>query len=450
MDIYAREGNLKGAQTLFAQMEAPDSAKYRLMIKAYGNCDRADLATEVFQTMVDDDSVEPTLEVYNTLINAWAESTRPESAEQAFAVLRRMEQDETCAKLGIRPDVVTYNTLFKCLAASKNSDACIKAEAVLKEMEGRFLAGATSVKPNAISYNLCIKACLQAGASERIDAVLERMKVSDSPPNLRTYNEILNHCSRQGTRESAERAEEILADLNEMSRASPSMKPDIYSYTLVLKACATSGEANALNKTWKIYQQMRSATIEPDFVVYATLISVFAKSPDSVQVNRAASLLKYMENSSHEGSRPETQHYMAVVRGLINIGHVENATAVLTGFADAYASGQTGRDRPLPPAIHAVAMAWLEAGDLVRATLFVEHMQALHGAQRLPRGPDLTTYVRLVAEWAKSGHPSKEVYETKIIAQIEALGGDRDLVALMRKIAKRSSDREPGYTRHPN
>ena len=136
--------------------------------KSLGNSDRAYQTTELLHSMLQDSRVEPIVKIFTSLIDALAKSLQPDAVEQAFVVLRLMEQDVKCLK----PDVITFRTLLKCLAASKGSDTERRAEAVLEDMERRHCAGDTDMKPYVIAYTLAIKACFRAGDLARADAVI--------------------------------------------------------------------------------------------------------------------------------------------------------------------------------------------------------------------------------------------------------------------------------------
>lgn len=425
MDIFAREGKAVEAESLFFQIERPDAVKYGLLIKAYGKCDKADRAAEVLQKLLQDDHVEPNVEVFNSLLNAWAESTLPEAPERAFDVMRLMEHGEKCMKLGLRPDVIAYNTLLKCLAETKSSDTCLKVEAILDLMERRFNAGDKRAKPNAISYNTAIKACFRAGEPERADAMLKRMEKSDTPPNIRTYNDSLHQYSQLCTQGAAIKSEQILAEMRDLADFTPSLKPDVFSYSLVLNAWARLGTANAAERMWLVYEQMKSENVKPDIVIYTSLITSLAKSIQTDHVDRAASLLRTLEDSKQRDLRPDYRQYLPVIKGFVNVGDPENATQVLFRFIEAYDDCKTGQDRPVHSVFHLLTVAWVESGDLVGATSFLEKIQAMRDTKRIPRGPDLTTYHYLLAAWNASKHPEADLHKRTLRARISLwLGSD--------------------------
>jgi pentatricopeptide repeat protein len=430
MDTYARCGKIDQVESVFENMENPGVVEYGVLIKAYGNAGKFNRATEVLQQLLLESRVPPVVDLFTSLIDAWADSSQPDAAEQAFAIMRMMEEDEKCVELGVRPNVVTFSALLKCLAASTSSDACIKAEAVLDDMEGRYCAGDTRAKPNQISYTLAMKACFRAGDLARADAIMRRMEASDTPPDLRTYSGILQHYSQLGTPATAERTEQILAYMKELAKTNPLLQPNVFAYTIVLNAWAGSGDPNATNRMWKVYEQIKSDGVQMDTVFYDSLLNYLSKSRKRVALQRAVLLLQEMENGKRSDLLPNSRQYTAVINGFINAGDMENATLVLLRSVEAYVNSKNDGAKPFPSTFHLLTMAWIKSGNLVKATLLLEKMQELHETKRLPMGPDLGTFYTLLSCWGQSSHPKKDLYKTKMESKIAALQhGRRALTA---------------------
>jgi pentatricopeptide repeat protein len=423
MDIYARCEKLDKAESLFENTKNPGIIKYGVLIKAYGNAGRVDLAMEVLHRMLKDSRVEPNANIFNSLINQWAESSRPDAVEQAFDVFHLMEKNEKCLELGVRPNVITFSALLKCLAASPRSDAGGRVEDVLDDMERRYRAGDTHMKSNPITYNLAMKACFQGGDLARAEAVMKRMEQSGTPPDIRTYSDILQHYSQIGTPAAAERAEQILAYMNDLAKSNPSLQPDAFSYNIVLAAWARSGDPNAANRIWKIYEQMTTDQIDLTTATYNTLISFLAKSRKLEDVQRADLLLQTMENINRTGILPDYRHFLPVMKGFANMSDPESATRILIRNVEAYIKGKNDEAKPIPPHFHLAVTAWIRYGNLEKATSVLQKMQELCDANRLPEGPGMRTYQTLLAAWMKSTHPKKDLYTTKLIAMMDRIGG---------------------------
>lgn len=416
MDIYILSGNIDR----FVISENPDEYECALLMRAYAKSGKVDEAKDLVHKMQNNPLNKPDTSIFNRLIYAWAESTRPDAVEQAFAILKLMDQDDKCLKLGIRPNIITFHGLLQCLAASKRGDAeaARRANAVLDDMECRYLAGDESVKPNKIAYTLALKICLRAGDLKSADAVMKRMEQSDTPPDVRTYSEILNHYSKIGTPAAAERTEQILAYMKDLAKANPLLKPNLFSFNIALNAWIRSGDPNATGRSWSLYEQMLSDGIKLDFASYCVLITFLSKSNKRDDLKKADLILKLMENSA---SRPDAWHYCLVMKSFINAGDVESAANTLLRSVEQYVNGKNDGGKPSAFKFNLVSYALIRSGDLEKATLFLEKMQGLRDTNQIPVGPDLRTYEALHAAWKKSAHQEKDRYISKIENQMAAM-----------------------------
>lgn len=500
MDIYARAGMLDQVEALFDSSPDPDVVRCGVLIKAYGNCDRADRATDIVHHFLKpDNTVAPNIDIFTSLIDAWAESSRGDAVEQACAVIKLMEENERCRSLGIRPCVVTFSALLKCIseskAASTASDiSCQHVESILDTMESRYMAGETNVKPNQISYTLAMKTCFRAGNLAKADAIMKRMEQSDTPPDIRTYSEILQHYSQMATPAAAKRTEQILSYMTELSRSMPSLKPNMYSYSIAMNAWALSGDPDSANRMWKIFERTKQEGLAMDIVFSTALITFLSKIKQRKAMQRAWSVLQEIENGTvHADHRPNARQYMAVIQGFVQAGDAENATLVLLRLVEVYVnSGVPNANKstlprddidfafdnnnttqswgnsipeqkkkshdsgyePRPSMFHAVALAWIRKGNLIKATALLDKMVELASdtaststttntntansenpggedairttaaivasPSMIPHGPDVGTYNVLLRHWLASSHPDKDVYATKIRNHIDA------------------------------
>lgn len=97
MDMYARIGTsekLQETEAIFNTMIQPDTVAYGILIKAYRKNNRADLADDMFQEKLLKDPNVPqvSINLFNALICAWAESTLPNAVERGLQVLRLIEK----------------------------------------------------------------------------------------------------------------------------------------------------------------------------------------------------------------------------------------------------------------------------------------------------------------------------------------------------------------------
>ena len=405
MDIYVRAGKYDQIERIYKRSQL-DVVSCNLLIKSLGNADMADKATALLKNMLAESRVNPDVYTFNRLINAWAESSQPDAVAQASAVLRLMNEDPKCIQLGLRPNIVIFGSLLKCISNSNSSDAGKKAVEILDEMERRYQAGENEVKPNVICFNLAIKACLRSGDADRVEALMERMEKSDTPPDIRTYSDILNNLSKAATTESAERTEQILSRMKQLAKTdSPALKPNVYAYNIAMNAWSKSGHSESAMRMWRLYEQMKEDNVEPDVITFNTLITFFSYSKERVALEQADSLLQSMEKSERRDMRPDHRHYAPVVKGWCSLCDMEKATRVLMCFINAPGAN------PSPAIIGSVIQGWIKANDLDRATLLIDKMQALKDSNVLPEVPNFRSY-----ETMKLHLLGKADYETMEIA----------------------------------
>jgi len=110
-----------------------------------------------------------------------------------------------------------------------------------------------------------INAWACSGSSEAVDravALLTEMEESEDPsvpnPCLITYNTVIK-AMRNGTKEAAVRAEELLMALEQRAVDETSFGPDVFSYTAVISAFGRSDADNKDKKALELLGHMISA-----------------------------------------------------------------------------------------------------------------------------------------------------------------------------------------------
>jgi pentatricopeptide repeat protein len=82
---------------------------------------------------------------------------------------------------------------------------------------------------------------------------MKRKESSDTPPNFRTYTDIIIHYGSHRTATGAEQAETIFHYLKEMAIEQPSLKPTVITYSILLNAWARVKDIDASERLWNIY-----------------------------------------------------------------------------------------------------------------------------------------------------------------------------------------------------
>ena len=442
MDMKTLSGNLSAAKLILSEMSNPSVSLYGFMIKAFGEADKIDDSIYVFHTMLNDQRVIPNIYAFNMLLNACAlsKSYGYLAFDRASELVDLLGTNERCVQLRFRPDKVTYNTLLKCLMKSSTckEGASALAEEILHEMEERQKSDG-QIKPNLITFNFAITICLLSNDQERMDAFLNKMKQHNLRADARLCNTILNYYAQTGTSESAERAESFLSNIKRMSQTDKSVRPNVYTYNILLNAWGRSNDPNFAHRMWYIYESMLSDQIIPDGVTYHTMLSHLTKSPNNIGM--ADKLLVESESSNtcnDDRYEPDYELYEMLIKAYLKFLDAENATQVLIRWLHLAPKKRTIPEKrsrilgSMAPLYHQLAQVWIQLGDLERATTVTEQICELYlgdikkqkataefvGCTTEP--PSVHTLALLHKIWNRSRHQSKDMYLNKIKARISS------------------------------
>ena len=248
-------------------MVKPDSNCFELVMKAWTNSGHPEAAERVEKLLVimdrlyqdepsgddagGDDSLRPNTRCFDHVLTAWgkrAESS-PDAAQRAQDVLDHMEMLASEGMDDAGPSLASYSTVSAAWAKQIGLKGAQRAEKILKLVESRFLAGEAEFRPDAISYNIVTDAYVKA-------------RVKDSYKRAR---ELLSRQLKMHAEHAVHRC-----------------RPDVFSYTLVLNACAaTYGNRKerlaAFNVAESTFSEMRSNGIPANHVTYGTMLKAAAK-----------------------------------------------------------------------------------------------------------------------------------------------------------------------------
>ena len=239
----------------------PNTYTYTAVIEAYANSGAPGSAQKAFdlcETMVQKykqqitdgnrkPSIIPTSRAFNAAITAFAKCEEPGSAEKAQTVFQRLE--ELYRKEGIseaKPMYFNYNALISAWANTKTEGSSAQlAEEVLERMEKLYKAGDEDVKPTTVSFNSVIDAYAKSGeegAAAKAEQLLRHMEDLyesgedvDARPNVRSFNSVINAWAKSGHEDSARRAQEILDFMEKLYESgNENVRPDAHSFCTVI------------------------------------------------------------------------------------------------------------------------------------------------------------------------------------------------------------------------
>jgi len=195
-----------------------------------------------------DDDMKPTLVSFNQILTAWSRYDSPQISrklENILYHLRRVSEEE--GNEDMKPDAISYNAVIDAYAKSKSEDSAEHAEKILKEAEKQYIDHGDDCV-NTFSFNV----------------------VSDAYAKKNSRNAFLE------SRSLLQRQSALYAG------GLTTCKPDVYSYSSVLSACASHfGSWKEKSKAFAVaqatFQEMCESDISPNHVTYGIMLKACAK-----------------------------------------------------------------------------------------------------------------------------------------------------------------------------
>ena len=189
----------------------PDEITYGSVLHALAQAGMGNDAERILESLEDDernDAIVPTLTIYNSVLNAWANSFQRNAPHRAESLLERMKiLSNTGKNTNVEPDSISISTVISAHARSKTRRGAERGEEMLNEAIAMYSQGNSRVKPDSIMFNCAIQGWTnisgveseQGGVSsnvvpaERAERLLRQMKdTSNARPVAQTFNIILD------------------------------------------------------------------------------------------------------------------------------------------------------------------------------------------------------------------------------------------------------------------
>ena len=187
-----------------------------------------------------------------------------------------------------------------------------------------------SIQPDTVCYNTAIAAAERIGGSDALSMALELFDRMSDPAKLKsvtpvgpvrneaTYNTMMSALCNAGQSDTA------LKLFEQMQRVG--LKPDKYTYTVLIQACDNENDINEL-----LYA-MTERGIQPDIVTYNTIIKLLCSKR---RLTQATKIVTEMES---RGIVPDSRTYGTLMSGLLQAG---KPSSCLTLFESAYSNSRT-------------------------------------------------------------------------------------------------------------
>jgi pentatricopeptide repeat protein len=321
---------------------APTVATYNILLQAYCDCRRPEVALEHFRLLLKDDSpVLPSPTTYRILARSLAENGKLDLALDL--------KDGMLERGLVAPDPQVYAFIMGGFVNAGDGDKVLSLYEELKEklgggkildgvvygnlMKGYFLKGMekeamdcyvevlgddSKVKFGAVSYNMVLDAFGRNGRLDDALQIFDRMCREHDPPrriavNLGSFNGMVDaYCH-------AERFQDAIEVFGKM--AEKRCVPDALSYNNLIDWL---GKNELVGEAEGLYKEMGERGVNPDEYTYVLLIESCFK------VDRVDDAVGYFNKMFDACLRPNANAFNKVIGGLLNVDRLDEAQ----GFFD--------------------------------------------------------------------------------------------------------------------
>eukprot|EP00980_Cylindrotheca_fusiformis_P011521 scaffold2708_cov119-Cylindrotheca_fusiformis.AAC.9 len=398
--------------------------------------------------------LQPTTELYTSVIAAWANVGESERAQEWMDRMLNENNNNNNNNSGVTVDLAAWNGLLLAYtrstvlspassssssssSSSPKDSAAERAEGVLKQMRRLYDTKKIEFAPDVVSYTIVLDAWSRQVNKERNPnkrkqfaqralRLLQEMKDSADPnvsPNTFSYNSVLTTCARAGL---VPEAESLLKEMirkfmdqndsvhHEMSRNNNNnnnntIQPNIQSVAILLYAYSrsTMDPTMAAEKAESILKDSIPALgLEPNLQIYNNCISCWAKAStptSTVPVERATAL--FHEISERHGMQPDVVTYTALMNVWGRHGKPEEAQSLLNELWKLFRNSKLEDAhlyKPTGQTLTTVLHAWSSC-DPEKTEALLQRMARDYGIS-----PNVYSYSVVLTAWAK--HATSEQY----------------------------------------
>lgn len=326
----------------------------------------------------------PNTVCFNICIGAYAKKQEHGSAQHAQDLLDCMLKHSGNE---IQPDRRSFVSAMKAWAnCTEDPLAAEKAEALLEQLQELYHKTSNeSFRPTGGCYAVVLDAwARKPNSGAKVESMLRAMEEELTKSNVATDSEDPKHGQSSiqagylaairawgNTRkdiEAPEHAERLLYYMEEQSSLDiqKEIAPNATIYSAVIAAWSQSSRADAPERAIRILRRMqeRNSKIQPDTVVFNSVLNVLAKQGDS---RGTVALLKEMEDQVCN-AKPDSVSYATVIHAFSRCrntpGAAQQATELLQHLIDLYVKYRRDDLRPTPFAFSSAIVAWSNSGEI--------------------------------------------------------------------------------------
>jgi len=190
-------------------------------------------------------------------------------------------------------DAVGYNTLMKYNARAGHLSRCL-------ELHSQMLS--KGLVPSEVTFGILLEACVAAKDLDSARKVFDDLSSSGLRLNV-------VHCTTfiKGLL-GANKLDEAAGVLDEMACSASGVRPDLITYSTIVKAYAERGDVSA---AVKMLEKMMGAGVKPDEIIYNCVLTGCCTFP-----HKTAIVMRIFETLLKLGLKPTTTTLSILLKGL--------------------------------------------------------------------------------------------------------------------------------------
>lgn len=306
INTWSRSGRSEALQHVKSLLEkcsivgvSLDISLFNTFLDGLAKCGYSHEAHEVLIELCDDyltgrSEIKPDLITFNTVIASWKSNAK--KAELVFCQLK-----ELASKLDLSPNVISFTALITAFAQCGHTEM---AEKYFQELQTLYATTSDQkLQPDRKLYAIMLKAWKFSNDASSLDKgfrLLEDLKALESAgfrncsPDLYIYNTLLEIVASSQTLDKAERAQQILYEMNARN-----IKVNKFTLDCVLLACSrvacnenttTTQREQAFSIAFRVFHRLLKEC-QPDPRVFHLFFSIASGLPAHAKEMEEAELL---------------------------------------------------------------------------------------------------------------------------------------------------------------
>lgn len=362
LEAWVRVAKVKGApqqaQKILEEMEREPSSKcapliesYNLVLSAWAQSQehlRGSAAQEIFERI----RLPKTDDTYRTMIHAWANSKEVKAAFRATGHLMKMlrllqDQHEQGEMKSMEPSVEDYHAIFQAWTEARDKHAAGKALNVLRLLEDAYIKRYSDVQADLAMYRYILQTHARSkvvgepasddddGNSPTIrthgpsvDRLLTKIFDRQFVPDTACFAFAITTYANCATHENligdslplAKRAEALLHEMVKSTLRSDAVIIGTDHYNTVLRSFTSTKEEEAADTAFKLLDTMEESSDEriwPNATTYSLVLSILTKSQTKCsKVEEGEKLVKRAYRQAEKGNceaKPDVNLYNALI-----------------------------------------------------------------------------------------------------------------------------------------